>query len=492
MKKQRKNKITYDDPITYENILSMWEIIRKTCKNKRALFRFSLNLNTNINYIYYVLKTRTYRPRPYRTFMIFEPKPRLVMSQTIQDKIVNHFIANFYLIPTLERSLIDTNVATRNNKGSKYAMEMLTKYLNHLLITEKDKEIYCLKIDIHKYFYSIDHNILISKLEKRIKDKEIIDLIKIVISETNSPYINESIDKFRMKYKIEIPYYHNQKGLSIGAMSSQFLAIYYLNDLDHYIKEILKCKYYIRYMDDFLILDTNKEQLKIIWRKIEEQINGLNLTTNSKSNIYKASKGFSFLGYTYKVINKKLLISCYKKTALRIKKKLSYLEAHNPIKYHKTLPSYYGYFLEKKDKERDNFKMKLIEKYEMYKKQYPNDILIMKDGIFYKTFYDDALIIWYLFDYKYVNNQTSFGTTPYDKVLAKLNKLDISYVVISNEKEIFEVKKDDDNYISYSNLSKKSYQKVVKNKELTEKLNKILETSPDKYEEINKMLESFI
>ena len=77
-------------------------------------------------------------------------------------------------------------------------------------------------------------------------------------------------------------------------MTSQFLAIYYLNDLDHYIKEKLKCKYYVRYMDDFLILDQDKERLKYIYREIMQKLEELSLLINKKSNLYRVSRGFSF------------------------------------------------------------------------------------------------------------------------------------------------------------------------------------------------------
>ena len=180
--------------------------------------------------------------------MIFEPKARLVMSQTVFDKIINHFVANYYLIPFLDNKLIDSNVATRKNKGSSYAINLLKKYFNKLIINNPGKEIYYLKIDISKYFYSIDHNILTKMLDKDIADEDVISLIKIIIAETNSDYVNDNIRFYNNTYGTDIPYYKNNKGLSIGAMTSQFLAIFYLNELDHYIKEKLHCKYYIRYM----------------------------------------------------------------------------------------------------------------------------------------------------------------------------------------------------------------------------------------------------
>ena len=199
------------------------------------------------------------------------------MSQTVFDKIINHFVANYYLIPYLENKLIDSNVATRKNKGGKYAMELIKKYFNKLLINNPGKEIFCLKVDVSKYFYTIDHEILLSVLKKNIYDKDVINLIRIIIDETNKDYINENISIFNSKFSVDIPYYKNGKGLSIGAMTSQFLAIFYLNDLDHYIKEELKCKYYIRYMDDFLILDVDKNRLKFCYKMIKEKLNDLKI-----------------------------------------------------------------------------------------------------------------------------------------------------------------------------------------------------------------------
>ena len=101
------------------------------------------------------------------------------------------------------------------------------------------------------------------------------------------------------------------------------MAIYFLNDLDHYIKETLGCKYYIRYMDDLIILDINKERLKKIYIKLSLEIENIKLKVNKKSNIYRSSRGLFFLGYIYKIINNKLYISCNKDNVIRIKK--SYL-----------------------------------------------------------------------------------------------------------------------------------------------------------------------
>lgn len=452
MKNRRKSRYIYSDAITYDNLYKMWLIIHKTCKDKRALFLFALNLNSNLLILFASLKNKTYQPSPYRTFMIFEPKPRLVMSQSIRDKIVNHFVTNYYLIPYLENKLIDANVATRKNKGSGYAVKLLKKYFHSLLLQYPGKEIYCLKIDISKYFYSIDHEILMEKVEHYICDEDVLNLLSLLIGETNQEYINKNIDYYNQKYHIDIPYYKNKKGLSIGAMSSQFLAIFYLSDLDHFIKEKLKCKYYIRYMDDFLILDVDRERLKYCFKEIKGELLKLKLHENKKSNLYRASLGFTFLGYRYQVKNNKLQISLYKKTVKKIKKRLSFLYQNNRILYMRSYASYQGYFSVLRREKRE-FKMKLVEKYQVLKEKYLYEIVLLKEGIFYKTFYDDAKILWYLFEYKYVGDCVSFGITPYDKVIAKLQRLGIGFVVIDKDNEVLRCKKEKEDYRSYLSLA---------------------------------------
>ena len=239
--KKRKNKGTYYKNLTIDNLYKSYNIVKKTCKNKKEIYKYSLNLSTNINYIYKCLYNKNYSFNKYKIFMIFEPKARLVMSSTIPDKIVNHFITNYYLIPLLETTLIESNVATRKGKGTSYGNKLLMSYLNKLNINKKEN-IYCLKIDISKYFYNIDYEILINMLRKKIYDEEIINLIKKVIGCANQNYVNNNISFYNNKYGTDIPFYINNKGLSIGTVTSQFLAIFYLNDLDHYIKEKLLCK----------------------------------------------------------------------------------------------------------------------------------------------------------------------------------------------------------------------------------------------------------
>jgi retron-type reverse transcriptase len=194
-------------------------------------------------------------------------------------------------------------------RGGRYADKLLTNYINEIRLKEKEKDIYCLSVDISKYFYNINHNILFNKLKKDIDDLDILNLLKIIIDETNKEYVNKTIYKLNEINDTNVPFYDYDIGLSIGAMTSQFLAIYYLNDLDHYIKEKLRCKYYVRYMDDFIILDTNKEKLKEIFKILEIEINKLDLKVNPKSNIKNLKNGINFLGYKYILLEINLILN---------------------------------------------------------------------------------------------------------------------------------------------------------------------------------------
>ena len=128
-KVKRYNNL-YDNILKYENAKEMFYKIKKSCKNKSEVYDFSLNLNQNIYDILYKLYKNNYKFSKYRIFLIKEPKYRLIMSECISDKLVNHLVSNFILLPSLEPSLIYSNVATRKNKGSGLAFNLFVKYIN--------------------------------------------------------------------------------------------------------------------------------------------------------------------------------------------------------------------------------------------------------------------------------------------------------------------------------------------------------------------------
>lgn len=267
--------------ITIQEIIYIYNSqIRVNTKNKVKVRRFEDFYGLNIANVFNLIESKTYIPGKYNIFLIREPKYRIVMSQNMTDKLVNHVIAN-RLINILEPSFINTNVATRKNKGTHYGIKYLKKYLNEAKV---NGTIYALKFDVSKYFYSIDHQVLKELLVKEIKDSDFLDILYCIIDSTNSG-INETISKIiddekkRINLKNNcvsefdrIPFYNEGKGLPIGNMTSQIMAIFYLNDIDHFIKENLHIKYYIRYMDDGILLSNNKNYLIYCLNEINKLI----------------------------------------------------------------------------------------------------------------------------------------------------------------------------------------------------------------------------
>lgn len=174
----------YNNICKFNNIKSAY---KEVCKNTRNKRRVALLKDYAAVYIYRVYKTlseKKYKVGPYNTFTIYEPKERKIVSQNIEDKIVNHLVARYILYPAILPCLLDVNVASRKNLGNSKGLQIAKEYSR--ICKQKYKNYYILKCDISKFFASIDHNILKQKILKRIKDK---DALKIVfdIIDSNLP-----------------------------------------------------------------------------------------------------------------------------------------------------------------------------------------------------------------------------------------------------------------------------------------------------------------
>ena len=282
---KRKGNL-YKNIYNFDNIIKAYNEVCKNTKNKRKVAIFRSYKCMYISRIYEILKNRKYKVGTYNVFTIYEPKERRIVSQNMQDKVVNHLVARYILYPALLPCLIDSNVANRKNMGTNKGLLYFKDFYRKSKI--KYKNFYILKCDISKFFASINHSVLKEKLKSKIKDK---DALKIVF---------DIIDV-------------EKSGLSIGAMTSQVLAIFYLNDIDHFIKEQLKIKYYVRYQDDFLLFHPSKQYLKYCLTQIKNFLEKEDLKLNKKTKIYKSTSNFIFLGRSkkqkyskYREINRKL------------------------------------------------------------------------------------------------------------------------------------------------------------------------------------------
>lgn len=337
------------DNLALQNLLTIYEKeISKNVKNKRRVYNFEANKMQNIGNIINMLNHGLVGHNHYNIFLIYEPKCRLVMSLSVKDKIINHFITRYCLEERLTRYLDERNCATRKNMGTDYAIRKVKQYLE---ANKKYERIYILKLDIKKYFYTIDHEVLKSLLLDKLDDYEF-DIIRKILDSTNKPYVNATIEKLIREKNIDIPLYKYGKGLPIGNMTSQFLSIFYLYKLDHYIVHDLGLKYYVRYMDDFVIISPDLKKLKDAKEKIKYILeNEYKLKLHDKKSVIsKGNNGFSFLGYTFKIINKKTIIRLKRSNVEKVKKrikKVKYDLNHNLINYNKAFCSVmtyqYGY-----------------------------------------------------------------------------------------------------------------------------------------------------
>lgn len=274
----------YQQIVSFENIFYASRKARKGKRFKRSTALFEFALEKNIYKIIECLKNKTYEPGCYRDFFIYDPKLRLISAAPYFDRVIHHAIINV-IEPLIGKAFIYDTYACIRNKGTHRAVRRYKKF------QENNK--YVLKCDIRKYFPTVDHNILIKKLEKKIKCKDTLWLLKKIINSRK-----ESENQFYFPGDDLFTPMQREKGIPIGNLTSQFFANLYLNDFDHYVKEQLRIKYYIRYCDDFVIFDNCKNKLNKIKNNIQNFLDTERLKLHkNKTRVYRTSDGVDFLGY---------------------------------------------------------------------------------------------------------------------------------------------------------------------------------------------------
>lgn len=326
----KKKNIVYSNILDIDRIIDTYHNIMINTKHRNKILEYNMFYMCNLVTIYNKLKNHTYHHGEYNIFVIKEPKVRVIMSEKLEDKIVNHLVSDYILLPLIEPRLIDMNVATRVGKGTKMVIYYMKKYL--ITMHKKYSNFYILKCDISKFFYSIDHEVLLEKLKHIGLDDDSYKIIEDIIHSTDYQYIYDKIDNFGITTN-----YKKGKGLGIGNQTSQILAIFYLNDLDHFIKEKLHIKYYIRYMDDFILIYQDKEYLKYCLEEIKKFLNFDKLELNHKTNIYSMNNGIPFIGYKYIFKKDRLCMLVPSTTKKRIKKRIREKKT--------TIENYNGYLI---------------------------------------------------------------------------------------------------------------------------------------------------
>ncbi len=271
MPKSIKN--CFDSKLNFVSLLEAHDRASKAKRSRREVLTFEIDLETNIMNLYNRIKKGTYKVGKYNEFIVKEPKVRIIRSLPYIDRIVHQWYIEEFIKPMIGKKFIADSYACIENGGTHKAVRKIQHYMR--IMKHNTNKYYILKCDIQKYFYNIDRNILISILKRHISDCKLLDFTKMLIFDNE-----ETV------------------GIPIGNYTSQFFANIYLNELDHYVKENLRIKYYVRYMDDFILLLPSKEEAMVTKKKIVNFIEDkLKLKLNKKSNYFPNSMGVDFCGY---------------------------------------------------------------------------------------------------------------------------------------------------------------------------------------------------
>lgn len=291
---KRLNNIFYDK-LKFKN---MYEAYKRAAKNKhkcKEVIIYELDLANNILKALKQLYYGTYQIGEYRKFKIYEPKERIIQSLPFCDRVVQQWYVEEFIKKIFVPKFIQDTYACIENRGVHKGVKKVKKYMYEY--SKKNPEFYVLKCDISKFFYSIDKEILYKIISRYVKDKYFLNLTKKFI------------------------YHDNERiGIPIGNYTSQYFANIYLNELDHFIKEKMKIKYYVRYMDDFILLLENKEKCQEVLQKIKNFLDTkLKLKLNKKTNYFKNKQGVNFCGYKIYSTHIKLKKENKKKIRKKIK-----------------------------------------------------------------------------------------------------------------------------------------------------------------------------
>lgn len=279
-------KNLYDNICYLSNLRIAFRKARKGKTKKWYVKEFEVDLENNLLQLKQELETLTYQPMPLKRFIVRDPKTRVIHASNFRDRVVHHALCNI-IEPIFDRTFIFDSYANRKGKGTHAALKRFDCFKRKVsqngrtVKNAKDDNMivgYVLKADIRHYFDSVDHEVLVDIIKRKIADEKVIWLIQKILDNHN--------------FKTE------GKGMPIGNLTSQFFANVYLNELDYFVKHILKAKYYLRYVDDFVLLHRSREILEDYKAQIAEFLKIIKLELHpEKSRVVPLHGGIGLLGF---------------------------------------------------------------------------------------------------------------------------------------------------------------------------------------------------
>lgn len=281
----------------YHNLELAFKKARKHKTLRPCVLEFEADLHNYLLSLRTELLLHSYRPKLLQTFIIHDPKTRKISKSHFRDRVINHAICNI-IEPLFEKQFIYDSYANRKGKGTLKAVERFD-YFKRKVSKNNTRSCFVLKADVRHYFETVDHQILLTIIQKRIRDPQILWLIRAILNN-----------------------YHTTqpgKGMPLGNLTSQFFANVYLNELDQFVKQDLKARYYIRYVDDFIIFNSSKETLQAYFEEISSFLQQKLVVElhPDKSRIIPLYQGTEFLGFKiflhHRLIKKKNIRKFYRK-----------------------------------------------------------------------------------------------------------------------------------------------------------------------------------
>lgn len=258
----------YPQCFTMESLYSAYERARQGKRKTRSVMLFERDLGANLNALYDELSNGGYRPQPYKTFMVTEPKPRKICAPAFRDVVVQHAIYRV-INPIFDRGFVADSYGCRVAKGTHRASDRTQWCLRH-----SAGDSYVLQLDIRKFYYNIDRGILRQQIERKIKDSRLVDLMMLFADDGVSA-----------------------KGVPIGNLLSQLYALVYLDQMDHFIKRELKAVMYVRYVDDFILFNLTRIEAVALRLRIEGWLAENLRLELSHWTIQPTRRGVNFVGF---------------------------------------------------------------------------------------------------------------------------------------------------------------------------------------------------
>lgn len=270
----------FEKIVSAENLLEAWDDFKREKRKKADVQLFERHLGDNLFKLHHDLIHKRYRHSEYVDFYVRDPKLRHIHKATVRDRVVHHAV--FRIInPIFESTFISDSYSCRKEKGNHRGVKQLGVYSRKVFQTHG--RCLALKCDIKQFFPTIDHQVLLDIIGRKIKDENVLSLIKVIIES----FASDADQGFGIK------------GAPIGNLTSQMFANIYMNELDQFVKHELKAKYYLRYTDDFVIFHHDEKYLSLLKEKIADFLKThLDLALHpNKVQIRKLRQGVDFLGY---------------------------------------------------------------------------------------------------------------------------------------------------------------------------------------------------